>query len=136
MFAALAGSRYQQVIWHTIFMFLTISIVAGGIQGGIERGNKIMMPVLFLLLCTLLVYSLQTKGATAGLDFLLRPRWEQMTPTGVLEALGQAFFSLSLGMGAMITYGSYLPKSINLPSAGITVAMACPMRRDSTAPAP
>lgn len=123
MFAALLGSPLRQVFWHTIFMLLTISIVAGGIHRGIERGNKIMMPVLFLLLCVLLVYALQTDGAKAGLDFLLRPRWEQMSPTGVLEALGQAFFSLSLGMGAMITYGSYLSRETNLVRSSFYVAI-------------
>ncbi len=123
MFASLTGSPLRQVFWHTVFMITTIGIVAVGIHKGIERGNKIMMPALFLLLCFLLVYALQTEGAKAGLDFLLRPRWEQMSPTGVLEALGQAFFSLSLGMGAMITYGSYLGRDFNLVRSTITVAI-------------
>jgi len=82
-----------------------------------------MMPALFLLLCGLLVYALQSDGAKAGLDFLLSPRWDQMSPTGVLEALGQAFFSLSLGMGAMITYGSYLRGETNLFRASFYVAI-------------
>jgi len=123
MFAALAASPIQQIIGHTIFMLFTISIVAGGIHRGIERGNKIMMPALFLLLCALLVYALQTEGARAGVQFLLHPRWDQMSPTGVLEALGQAFFSLSLGMGAMITYGSYLNRETNLVRSSFYVAI-------------
>jgi len=123
MFAALAGSPIQQVMWHAVFMLFTIGIVTGGIHRGIEYGNKVMMPALFLLLCMLLVYALQTDGAKAGLDFLLRPRWEQMSPTGILEALGQAFFSLSLGMGAMITYGSYLNRETNLVRSSFYVAI-------------
>ncbi|MFB3122509.1 MAG: sodium-dependent transporter [Candidatus Binatia bacterium] len=123
MFSGLLGSPVLQIFWHTIFMLLTIIIVARGIYGGIERGNKIMMPALFLLLCGLLVYALQSDGAKAGLDFLLSPRWDQMSPTGVLEALGQAFFSLSLGMGAMITYGSYLRGETNLFRASFYVAI-------------
>jgi len=123
MFAALAASPTRQIIGHAIFMLLTISIVAGGIHRGIERGNKIMMPALFLILCALLVYALQTEGAKAGIQFLLHPRWDQMSPTGILEALGQAFFSLSLGMGAMITYGSYLNREINLVRSSVYVAM-------------
>ena len=123
MFSGLLSNPVLQIFWHTIFMLLTIIIVAGGVYGGIERGNRIMMPALFLLLCGLLVYAIQSDGAKAGLDFLLSPRWDQMSPTGVLEALGQAFFSLSLGMGAMITYGSYLKGEANLFRSSIYVAI-------------
>ncbi len=123
MFSGLLGNPDLQIFWHTIFMLLTIIIVAGGVYGGIERGNRIMMPALFLLLCGLLVYAIQSDGAKAGLDFLLSPRWDQMSPTGVLEALGQAFFSLSLGMGAMITYGSYLRGEANLFRSSFYVAI-------------
>ncbi|NIO07464.1 MAG: sodium-dependent transporter [Deltaproteobacteria bacterium] len=122
LFASLASSPVQQIIGHTLFMLVTITIVAGGIHRGIERSNKVMMPALFLLLCGLLVYALRTEGAKAGLEFLLHPRWDQMSPTGILEALGQAFFSLSLGMGAMITYGSYLSRDTNLVRASFFVA--------------
>ncbi|MEE8076358.1 MAG: sodium-dependent transporter [Candidatus Binatia bacterium] len=123
MYDVLRGSPLRQIFWHTAFMFITIGIVAAGIHRGIERGNKIMMPALFLLLCGLLVYALQSDGAKAGLNFLLTPRWDQMSPTGVLEALGQAFFSLSLGMGAMITYGSYLKGEANLIKSSFYVAI-------------
>ena len=123
MYDVLRGSPLRQIFWHTAFMVITIGIVAAGIHRGIERGNKIMMPALFLLLCGLLVYALQSDGAKAGLDFLLSPRWDQMSPTGVLEALGQAFFSLSLGMGAMITYGSYLKGEANLIKSSFYVAI-------------
>ncbi|MFQ5682769.1 MAG: sodium-dependent transporter [Candidatus Binatia bacterium] len=123
MFTALEKNAPLQLFWHLIFMLFTIIIVAGGVRKGIERGNDIMMPLLFLLLCALLVYALRTEGAEAGLDFLLRPRWEQMSRVGILEALGQAFFSLSLGMGAMITYGSYLGKETRLLHSALYVAI-------------
>jgi NSS family neurotransmitter:Na+ symporter len=104
-------------------MAMTIAIVAFGVHRGIERGNEIMMPFLFLLLCALLVYALQTPGASSGLDFLLRPRGSELSPGGCLEALGQAFFSLSLGMGAMITYGSYLDRQAHLVRSALLVAV-------------
>ena len=122
LFRSLEENRLLQVFWHAVFMLLTIIIVAGGVQKGIERGNEVMMPALFLLLCALLVYALQTEGARRGLDFLLSPRWKDLSPTAVLDALGQALFSLSLGMAAMITYGSYLSKKTNLVSSAFYVA--------------
>jgi neurotransmitter:Na+ symporter, NSS family len=103
-----------QIFWLMILMLLTIVIVSRGVSSGIEIGNKIMMPLLFALLIVLLFYALQTDGAAAGLEFLLRPQWQNLGPTAVLEALGQALFSLSLGMGTMITYGSYLSRQTNL----------------------
>jgi neurotransmitter:Na+ symporter, NSS family len=123
LFGALEASAWAQIFWHSVFMLLTISIVSGGIQKGIEWGNKVMMPILVLLLCALLVYALQTEGASRGIDFLLRPRWQELGPTAVLEALGQALFSLSLGMAAMITYGSYLSKKTNLVHSAFYVAI-------------
>ena len=122
LFSGLTGNPLLQIFWHAVFMLLTIVIVSGGVREGIERGNEVMMPLLFFLLCVLLAYALQTSGAKAGLDFLFRPRWEEMTPAGVLDALGQAFFSLSLGMGAMITYGSYIGREAHLVRSAVYVA--------------
>lgn len=122
LFSALQASPLEQLFWHAVFMLLTIIIVAGGIHEGIELGNKIMMPLLFVLLCALLIYAVQTQGAKAGIDFLVRPRWQDLSPIAVLDALGQALFSLSLGMGAMITYGSYLRKETNLVHSAFWVA--------------
>lgn len=114
IFAALEGSLPRQVFWQAAFMLLTIGIVGAGVQRGIERGNQIMMPLLGLFLVGLFVYASTTPGAAAGYDFMLRARWHQVTPETFLDAMGQAFFSLSLGMGAMITYGSYLGRDTNL----------------------
>jgi NSS family neurotransmitter:Na+ symporter len=90
-------------------MLVTIVIESKGVSSGLEAGNKIMMPLLFALLIVLSIYALQTSGAASGLEFLLRPQWQKIGSTSVLEALGQALFSLSLGMGTMITYGVIFP---------------------------
>ena len=104
------------------FVLLTILVVLGGIEKGIERWSKILMPVLFVLMLLVIVRGLTLEGAGAGLSFYLDPDFSKVTPPVILAALGQAFFSLSLGMGAMITYGSYLPKSANLRTSGASVA--------------
>jgi NSS family neurotransmitter:Na+ symporter len=107
-FARLTSDGPRQVAEQAGFMVLTIVVVSRGVEAGIERASKILMPLLFGLLLVLLGYSLTSDGAAEGLAFLLNPRFDELTWKGVLAALGQAFFSLSLGMGAMITYGSYL----------------------------
>jgi NSS family neurotransmitter:Na+ symporter len=123
LFASLEGSVPRQVFWQGLFMALTIGIVAGGVHGGIERGNKIMMPLLLIFLLGLVGYAAATQGAGAGYSFLLRPRWEQVSGQAFLDAMGQAFFSLSLGMGAMITYGSYLGPQENIFRSAWYVAL-------------
>jgi NSS family neurotransmitter:Na+ symporter len=123
LFIALNANPWLQIFWHMIFMLLTIAIVSRGVSSGIENGNRIMMPLLFVLLLGLLVYGLQTDGAAAGLEFLLHPQWQKLGPTAVLEALGQALFSLSLGMGAMVTYGSYLSRETNLVRSALFVGI-------------
>ncbi|HXV80796.1 MAG TPA: sodium-dependent transporter [Candidatus Binatia bacterium] len=123
LFGGMNTNPSLQVFLLMIFMLLTIVIVSGGVSRGIEIGNKIMMPLLFALLLVLLLYALQTDGAANGLEFLLRPEWEELGRTAVLEALGQALFSLSLGMGAMITYGSYLSRQSNLVRCSFFVAI-------------
>jgi neurotransmitter:Na+ symporter, NSS family len=123
LFGRMNGSPWLQIFWLMMFMLLTIVIVSRGVSRGIEIGNKIMMPLLFALLLGLLFYALQTNGARTGLEFLLRPQWQELGRTAVLEALGQALFSLSLGMGAMITYGSYLSRQTNLVRCAFFVAI-------------
>ena len=111
-----------QIFWLAIFMLVTIVIVSKGVSSGLEAGNKVMMPLLFALLIVLVIYALQTSGAASGLEFLLRPRWQRIGPIAVLEALGQALFSLSLGMGTMITYGSYFSRRGNLVRPAFFIA--------------
>jgi NSS family neurotransmitter:Na+ symporter len=106
-----------------LFMLLTTAIVHGGIRGGIEKWSKILMPVLFVLLIGLIIYANTLQGAAKGLSFYLQPDFSKITGRVALAALGQAFFSMSLGMGLMVTYGSYVPKSENLVSSGATIAV-------------
>ncbi len=102
------------ILFHLIFMLMCIGIVCLGVQGGIEKASKILMPLLFLLVIVLIIRGITLDGAIKGVKFYLSPDFSKLTPESVLVALGHAFFSLSLGMGAMITYGSYVSKKENL----------------------
>jgi NSS family neurotransmitter:Na+ symporter len=101
---------WEPIIWHGIFMALTIGIIASGVVDGIQRSVSVMMPLLFCLLLLLVIRSVTLPGAMEGIAFLVKPDFSAVTARTFLDALSQAFFSLSLGMGAMITYGSYLSK--------------------------
>ncbi len=121
-FEDLIGNGARQVFWQALFMLATIVVVSRGIEAGIERASKVLMPLLFALVLILLGYAITSPGAAEGLAFLLHPRFEQLSWAGVLQALGQAFFSLSLGMGAMITYGSYLEPDKNIARSAFLIA--------------
>ncbi len=117
MFQSMTANPGYEILFVAIFMFATIGIVAAGVQKGIERAVKIMMPLLFVLLVFLIGRATTLDGAGAGIGFYLWPDFEAITLNVIVLALGQAFFSLSLGMGVMITYGSYLQKEECLPSS-------------------
>ena len=106
-----------------LFLGFTAVVVYGGVEDGIERAAKVLMPVLLVLMLLVIVRAVTLEGASEGLSFYLNPDFSKITGTAVVAALGQAFFSLSLGMGAMVTYGSYLPEEENLLSAGGYVAL-------------
>ena len=112
------------IIWHAIFMFMCIGIVAAGIEKGIEKYSKILMPMLVLIMLVLIIRSVTLPGAGAGLSFYLKPDFSKLSAEGILAALGQAFFSLSLGMGCMIVYGSYLKKDQDIPANSYWIAGA------------
>ncbi|MFC4402817.1 sodium-dependent transporter [Gracilibacillus xinjiangensis] len=117
-FDAFITEDYGPIFWHGLFMIITMLIVLVGVKNGIELANKILMPVLALLMVGLAVYSVTLPGAVDGLAFLFQPDWSVLKdPTVYFSAMGQAFFSLSLGIGTMMTYGSYLSKSQKLPGA-------------------
>lgn len=122
LFVRMIASPGDELAMTAGFLVITVLVVRGGVHKGIERATTVLMPLFFLLLVALAVRSVTLPGADAGIAFLLTADFAKITPKVVLEALGQALFSLSLGMGAMMTYGSYLAKDENLPSAGITVA--------------
>ena len=122
IFASVAGSPGPAIGWHLAFMTLTVLVVIGGVRGGIERWTKILMPALVVILLLLVARAVTLTGAGPGLEFYLRPDFSRIDVGVVLAAIGQAFFSLSLGMGAMITYGSYMTKDDDLEtSAGWVV---------------
>lgn len=104
-----------------VFMLITILIVRLGVSGGIEKAAKILMPVLFTLIAVVALRSLTLEGAMAGVEFYLKPDFSKINANAILAALGQAFFSMSIGWGIMATYGSYLPKNENIVSSGVWV---------------
>lgn len=97
-----------------IFLVLTVVVVMGGVSGGIEKAAKFLMPILFLIVLAIAIKSVSLKGAGAGIDYYLKPDFGKINAKVFLAALGQAFFSLSVGWGLMVTYGSYLPKNTNI----------------------
>jgi NSS family neurotransmitter:Na+ symporter len=109
--------------YFAFFMVLTMVIVFSGVQKGIERASKIMMPILFILLVILMIRGLTLDGASEGLNFLWNPDWSKITAGTILLALGHAFFTLSLGMGAMLTYGSYMSEKDNIPIAALQIVI-------------
>lgn len=125
LFSNFLGNVNSLLIWHTVFMFATVFIVALGVGAGLERGCKVMMPGLGVLLLVLVGYAAYVSGPSFGtaFKFLFTPNWSAINGTAVLAALGHAFFSLSLGMGIMMAYGSYLGKDVNLLSTARTVVI-------------
>lgn len=122
LFSGLTTSSLTQIWWHTVFMLITLVVVVRGVAGGLERGNKIMMPLLFVMLCGLLVYAVQTDGTQEAIAFLLNPRWDQLTARAVLAAMGQALFSLGIAGGVIVTYGSYLTKGTDVVRPAFYIA--------------
>lgn len=123
-FGAFVANGVLQLVLAGLFMVLTTAVVYRGIGGGIERVARTLMPLLFGILVLLLVSALTMDGAGSALGFIFNLDFSALQPRGALEALGHAFFTLSLGMGAMITYGSYLSRKDSVvSSAGIVVAL-------------
>lgn len=115
------GNGWLNAIFAIVFMGATISIIIGGVSDGIEKATKTMMPLLFVILVILIGYVITQPGSGKGLSIYLQPDLTKITPSLIFSAMGQAFFSLSLGMGALITYGSYLSKKENIPQAAAMV---------------
>ena len=114
MFIDFVSSTWAPLVVHTVFLAVTTLIVVVGIKGGIEKFSKIMMPILFVMVLAIAVYSLTLPGASAGLDYLFNPDFSKITGKACAAALGQAFFSLSLGFGTIMTYASYVSKKENI----------------------
>jgi len=120
-FGEFLSNPSQQIFYHCLFMGATIGIVYFGVGRGIERAARFLMPVLLSILVMLVIYSFWTPGFGDAMRFLFRPNFSELTTGGVLEALGHSFFTLSLGMGAMLTYGSYMRKRDSIPRAALTI---------------
>jgi NSS family neurotransmitter:Na+ symporter len=114
----------MSIFWTLLFLGGTAFIVRSGVEKGIEKYTKILMPLLFLIIIILDVRSVTLEGANKGIDFLFNPDFSKIDSKVVLEALGQAFFSLSLGMGVIATYGSYIKKNESLGGTALSVSLA------------
>lgn len=124
LFSDFASSSWRPLLCHTIFLLLSGLIVISGVKNGIEKFSKLMMPLLFFIILGIAVRSLTLPGAGAGIDYLFRPDWAKVNANTFLAALGQAFFSLSLGSGMVITYGSYVSRKANIVSLSTKTALA------------
>lgn len=123
MFVDFITSPIKPIIWQVVFMIVTAVIVSTGVQKGIEKLAKILVPLLLVIIVILDIQALSLPGGKAGFDFLFKPDWEALNWSVVLNALGHAFFSLSLGMGIMITYGSYIDSKENLGKMALGVSI-------------
>jgi NSS family neurotransmitter:Na+ symporter len=124
VFAGLVSDPERLLAWHTIFMGMTMIVVARGVAAGLESAVRLLMPALFVLLILLVGYAMSQGHFMEGVRFLLEPDFSKLSGKAVLMAMGQAFFSLSLGMGAIMIYGSYLPRDASIARTSITVAVA------------
>lgn len=118
----LADGR-QQIAYQVSFMAATIGAVYFGVKGGIERVARVLMPLLFAILLFMVIYAATTSGFRPAMQFLFRPNFGDLQPSALLEAVGQAFFSLSLGMGAMLTYGSYMRRQNSIPRSVVEISL-------------
>ena len=121
-FANVISSPINLIFWHTVFMILTALIVSAGIKDGIGRMVKILMPLLGFLMIFMVIYSIINGDFSRAMTFLFAPDFSNVTSDTLLQAMGQAFFSLSLGMGSIMAYGAYMPKDQKVVSTSFTVA--------------
>jgi neurotransmitter:Na+ symporter, NSS family len=120
-FETFRSNALYVIPFFAVFMAITIYIVQAGVSGGIEKASKILMPILFVLIILVIIRSITLPGAMEGVKYYLTPDFSKIDGGTILAALGQAFFSLSIGWGIMITYGSYLPKDNNIVTSGLWV---------------
>ncbi|HTN32406.1 MAG TPA: sodium-dependent transporter [Marinobacter sp.] len=123
MFSGLLSNPITLLIWHTVFMVLVMVVVIKGVRSGLERAITILMPGLFILLIIAVGYAMTTGSFGKAVTFLFEPDFSKLTTTGMLVALGHAFFTLSLGMAVMMAYGSYLPKNISIAKTSIAISL-------------
>jgi NSS family neurotransmitter:Na+ symporter len=123
-FTAVLGDNFGMLFWTLVGLAITGAIIFAGVKDGIERAVTVMMPLMFLLLVGLAIFNVFAGGFTEALAWLLTPDFSKVTFATVLAAVGQAFFSIGVGMGGMMTYGSYLPKSISITQSVLFIVIA------------
>lgn len=122
-FGSLLADPFTLTLWHSLFMLATIAVVARGVNRGLETAIKWMMPLLFVLLLVLLVYAMQTDSFGAGLRFLFSFDFSKLNSESIVIALGHSFFTLSLGLGAIMAYGAYMPQDASIAKTIVAVAL-------------
>ena len=122
-FEQMLASPLRLLLFHSLFIASAVFVVARGINKGIEVIAKFMMPSLFAILVILALNSIINADIKSGLEFLFNPDFSKLTPKVVFLALGQAFFSVAIGVGMLITYGAYVPKNVSLPKAAFTISL-------------
>lgn len=122
-FGGFLADPSAQILFHSLFMGATVAVVYFGVGRGIERAAKLLMPLLFVILVVLAAYSVTTPGFGRAMSFIFRPDLSGLTAGGVLEALGHSFFTLSVGLGSMLTYGSYMRRQDSIPRAALTICV-------------
>jgi len=123
-FNLLLASPWRLLLFHGLFIAAGVFVVARGVGKGIEAVSKYMMPALFAILIILVINSIFNADIARGIDFLFNPHFDKITPNVVFMAMGQAFFSLAIGVGVMLTYGAYVPTNVSLPKAAFIIALA------------
>jgi len=123
LFGRFIADPEKLLAWHTLFMVMTMAVVARGVKGGLEKAVRFLMPTLFVILIILLGYAMNLGEFSRGVAFLFNPDFSKISADGVLSAMGHAFFTLSLGMGAIMVYGSYLPANVSIAKTSIIIAV-------------
>lgn len=123
MFANFVSNPWRNLFWTITFMLITHVIVVRGVKSGIEKFSKVMMPALFIILVVLAACAITLPGSSKGIEFLLKPDFSKITGSVVLSAMGQAFFSLSLGLGCLCTYASYFRDDTNIGKTALNVSL-------------
>jgi len=123
LFSRFIADPEKLLAWHTIFMVMTMAVVARGVKGGLEKAVRFLMPTLFVILIILLGYAMNLGEFSRGVEFLFNPDFSKISANGILAAMGHAFFTLSLGMGAIMVYGSYLPKNVSIAKTSVVIAV-------------
>ena len=123
IFGDFVSSSWMPTLWLFLFIGVIHFVITRGVQSGIEKSAKLMMPTLFVITIFLAVCSIMLPGASKGVEFLLKPDWSKVDSTTILEAMGQAFYSLSLAMGCLCTYASYFEKNTPLAKSAVNVAL-------------